>query len=66
MITCHLPHVGAAIDGNNPDHIMWICEKGTERADEFGIQGVNYRLAQGSICVTMMCVHVHVHVRVCG
>ena len=38
---------GVAIDGDNPDHIVWIFEKAQERADEYGIQGVNYRLTQG-------------------
>ena len=38
---------GAPIDGDNPDHILWICEKAKERADEYKIQGVNYRLTQG-------------------
>ena len=38
---------GISIDGDNPDHIVWIYEKTLERADEFGIQGVTYRLTQG-------------------
>ncbi|KAH9377140.1 hypothetical protein HPB48_000376 [Haemaphysalis longicornis] len=36
-----------AIDGDNPDHIQWIHEKATERANEFNISGVTYRLTQG-------------------
>ena len=37
-----------SIDGDNPDHISWIYERALERADEFGIQGVTYRLTQGT------------------
>lgn len=40
-------YVDASIDGDDPDHILWIFERAQERADEFGIQGVNYRLTQG-------------------
>ena len=36
-----------AIDGDNPDHIMWLSEKAQHRAEEYRIQGVNYRLTQG-------------------
>ncbi len=39
--------IGVPIDGDNPQHIMWICEKAKERADEYNISGVNYRLTQG-------------------
>lgn len=39
--------IDVSIDGDNPDHITWIYEKAQERADEFGIQGVTYRLTQG-------------------
>ena len=46
---CLMTCIGAAIDGDNPDHILWICEEAQKRADEFGIQGVNYRLTQGII-----------------
>ncbi|KAL4097386.1 hypothetical protein QTP88_022175 [Uroleucon formosanum] len=37
------------IDTDDPVHISWIYEKSLERADEFGINGVNYRLVQGVI-----------------
>lgn len=36
-----------AIDGDNPDHIVWLFEKAQHRAEEYRIQGVNYRLTQG-------------------
>ena len=35
------------IDGDNPDHIMWLYDKAQDRAREYGIQGVTYRLTQG-------------------
>ncbi len=38
---------GASIDGDNPDHMLWICDKAQERAEEYGIEGVDYRLTQG-------------------
>ena len=41
--------LGASIDGDNPDHILWILEKAQQRADEYGIQGINYRLVQGML-----------------
>ena len=38
-----------AIDGDNPEHIQWLCQKAQERANEYRIEGVNYRLTQGVI-----------------
>ncbi|KAH0946195.1 hypothetical protein HN011_008348 [Eciton burchellii] len=38
-----------AIDGDDPQHINWIYEKSNERAAQFGIQGLTYRLVQGVI-----------------
>lgn len=38
-----------AIDGDDPNHISWIYEKAVERASEYGIRGVTYRLAQGVV-----------------
>jgi len=37
------------IDGDDPAHISWIYEKALERAVEYGIQGVTYRLTQGVV-----------------
>ena len=34
------------IDGDDPQHITWIYEKATERASQFNISGVSYRLTQ--------------------
>ncbi|KDR23046.1 NEDD8-activating enzyme E1 catalytic subunit, partial [Zootermopsis nevadensis] len=38
------------IDGDDPQHINWIYEKAMERATQFGIQGITYRLA--AACAT--------------
>uniref|UniRef100_A0A0N5CEQ2 NEDD8-activating enzyme E1 catalytic subunit n=1 Tax=Strongyloides papillosus TaxID=174720 RepID=A0A0N5CEQ2_STREA len=38
-----------SIDGDNPDHIMWIYEKALGRAEKFGITGVDIRLTQGVV-----------------
>mmetsp|Transcript_9475 Transcript_9475/g.10462 ORF Transcript_9475/g.10462 Transcript_9475/m.10462 type:complete len:451 (-) Transcript_9475:78-1430(-) len=35
------------LDNDNPEHITWLCKKAQERADKFGISGVDYRLTQG-------------------
>ena len=53
---CPLFCVDVPIDGDNPDHISWIYERALERADEFGIQGVTYRLTQGRLTVCQTCV----------
>jgi len=37
------------VDGDNPRHVQWIYEKAVERANNFGIAGVTYRLTQGVI-----------------
>lgn len=39
---CHL-------DGDDPAHIKWILTKSLQRAKEFGIEGVNYRMTQGVV-----------------
>lgn len=38
-----------SIDGDDPNHISWILEKSVERAGQYGIHGVTYRLTQGVI-----------------
>ncbi|XP_043273230.1 NEDD8-activating enzyme E1 catalytic subunit [Venturia canescens] len=37
------------IDGDDPQHINWIYEKSIERATQFGIRGLTYRLVQGVV-----------------
>lgn len=37
-----------AIDGDDPKHIHWIHKKSVERASEYNIIGVTYRLTQGT------------------
>jgi len=37
------------IDGDDPQHVKWIHEKALERAAEYNISGVTYRLTQGVI-----------------
>mmetsp|Transcript_28270 Transcript_28270/g.110990 ORF Transcript_28270/g.110990 Transcript_28270/m.110990 type:complete len:427 (-) Transcript_28270:799-2079(-) len=37
------------LDGDNPDHISWIHSEALKRAEQFGIQGVTYKLAQGVV-----------------
>ena len=41
------------IDGDDPQHITWIYEKATERATEFSISGVSYRLTQVRVNVQL-------------
>ena len=40
---------GVTIDGDEPAHIKWVHDKALARAEEYGIQGVNYRLTQGKV-----------------
>uniref|UniRef100_A0A8C4KVH5 NEDD8-activating enzyme E1 catalytic subunit n=1 Tax=Equus asinus asinus TaxID=83772 RepID=A0A8C4KVH5_EQUAS len=47
---------GVPLDGDDPDHIQWIFQKSLERASQYNIRGVTYRLTQGklvnSVCAT--------------
>ncbi|KAM4610686.1 NEDD8-activating enzyme E1 catalytic subunit-like isoform 3-T5 [Polymixia lowei] len=38
-----------ALDGDNPEHIHWVFQRAQERAAEFNITGVTYRLTQGVV-----------------
>lgn len=40
---------GVAIDGDDPKHIQWIFDRSLERASEFNITGITYRLTQGVV-----------------
>ncbi|XP_074644580.1 NEDD8-activating enzyme E1 catalytic subunit-like [Tubulanus polymorphus] len=40
---------GIQIDGDDPSHIQWISEKSLDRANQYGITGVTYRLTQGVV-----------------
>lgn len=37
------------IDGDDPAHLQWIFDRSVERAQEYNISGVTYRLTQGVI-----------------
>ncbi|XP_055911280.1 nedd8-activating enzyme E1 catalytic subunit [Eupeodes corollae] len=37
------------LDGDDPQHISWIYERALERAQQFNISGVTYRLVQGVV-----------------
>ena len=41
--------IDVPVDGDNPSHVNWIYDKSVERAEEFKIEGVTYRLTQGVI-----------------
>lgn len=43
------PFGDVQIDGDDPTHLQWIYERALERAKEFGIEGVTYRLTQGVV-----------------
>ncbi len=38
---------GVEVDGDNPDHVSWIMKAAQERATQYGIKQVTYRLTQG-------------------
>uniref|UniRef100_A0A0B7B6L3 NEDD8-activating enzyme E1 catalytic subunit n=2 Tax=Arion vulgaris TaxID=1028688 RepID=A0A0B7B6L3_9EUPU len=40
---------GLPIDGDDPKHIKWIFDKSQERANEYNISGITYRLTQGVV-----------------
>ncbi|XP_028853900.1 NEDD8-activating enzyme E1 catalytic subunit isoform X1 [Denticeps clupeoides] len=40
---------GVALDGDDPEHIQWVFQRSLERAAEFSITGVTYRLTQGVV-----------------
>jgi len=46
----HICHIleGVELDGDDPAHIKWVYDKASERASQYGISGVTYRLTQGN------------------
>uniref|UniRef100_A0A8C5D307 NEDD8-activating enzyme E1 catalytic subunit n=1 Tax=Gouania willdenowi TaxID=441366 RepID=A0A8C5D307_GOUWI len=42
------PFGETSLDGDNPEHIQWVFKKSIERAAEFHITGVTYRLTQAA------------------
>jgi NEDD8-activating enzyme E1 len=40
---------GTPVDGDNPEHMQWLYEAASRRADEHGIGGVTYKLTQGVV-----------------
>uniref|UniRef100_A0A6Q2XFT2 NEDD8-activating enzyme E1 catalytic subunit n=1 Tax=Esox lucius TaxID=8010 RepID=A0A6Q2XFT2_ESOLU len=45
---------GVCLDGDNPEHIQWVFQRAQERAANYNITGVTYRLTQGEGC------HIHI------
>ncbi|XP_030372730.1 nedd8-activating enzyme E1 catalytic subunit [Scaptodrosophila lebanonensis] len=37
------------LDGDDPQHLAWVYERALERANQFNITGITYRLVQGVI-----------------
>uniref|UniRef100_A0A8C2Z4P7 NEDD8-activating enzyme E1 catalytic subunit n=1 Tax=Cyclopterus lumpus TaxID=8103 RepID=A0A8C2Z4P7_CYCLU len=40
---------GVVLDGDDPEHIQWVYQRSLERAADFNITGVTYRLTQGVV-----------------
>ncbi|KAM4721453.1 NEDD8-activating enzyme E1 catalytic subunit isoform 1-T1 [Rhinophrynus dorsalis] len=40
---------GVELDGDDPEHIQWIFKNSLERAAQYNIRGVTYRLTQGVV-----------------
>lgn len=38
---------GVSLDGDDPQHLSWVYEKAQDRANQFHITGLSYRLVQG-------------------
>lgn len=38
---------GVGLDGDDPQHLSWVYEKAQDRANQFHITGLTYRLVQG-------------------
>jgi len=44
-----MSHLDLKLDTDDPEHISWIYATASERAKEFGIEGVTWSLAQGVV-----------------
>ncbi|XP_066252487.1 NEDD8-activating enzyme E1 catalytic subunit [Euwallacea similis] len=40
---------GVSLDGDDAQHLAWVHEKSVDRASQFNIQGVTFRLVQGVV-----------------
>ncbi|XP_055378804.1 nedd8-activating enzyme E1 catalytic subunit [Condylostylus longicornis] len=40
---------GTALDGDDPVHVTWVYEKAIERANQYNITGLSYRLVHGVV-----------------
>lgn len=38
---------GVTLDGDDPQHVLWVFERAQERATQYSIGGLTYRLVQG-------------------
>lgn len=38
---------GVGLDGDDPQHLSWVYERAQDRANQFHITGLSYRLVQG-------------------
>jgi ubiquitin-activating enzyme E1 C len=49
LFTWETERKGEKVDGDNAEHIQWIFERALLRAQEFGIEGVTFKLTQGVV-----------------
>ncbi|KAG2300123.1 hypothetical protein Bca52824_036595 [Brassica carinata] len=49
LIKWHEVHGGKSFDPDEPEHMKWVYDEATKRAELFGIPGVTYSLTQGVV-----------------